>query len=302
MLPAGLARAQSSDNKAAAQALFDEGRHLMDQKNYADACKKFEGSQKLDPGAGTLLNLADCYERNGQIASAWVTYKDGAAASGDRHPDWVQRAEKKAAELQPHLSKLTIVVTAVANLEVKRDGQTVAPTALGSALPVDPGPHTIEARAPGYTAFTTTVTIGADNDAQTVTIPALVSDGSGGGVSTAPSSGGTQRIIGGVLIGTGVVGVAIGTVFGIIALGKKSDASDPALCSSDFTMCTQQGKNLVDDAKSAGLISTVGLIAGGIFVAGGLVVVLTAPKSQRPLQAAVGAPGAPLGLSLGGAF
>src|SRR5450432_3316906 len=93
--------AQSADNKVQAEALFEEGRQLMDQKKYEEACKKLEGSQKLDPGAGTLLNLAACYEQNGQTASAWVTYKDAAAASAGRHPDWMQQANAKAAELEP---------------------------------------------------------------------------------------------------------------------------------------------------------------------------------------------------------
>src|SRR3977135_4425171 len=80
-----IAHAQSAENKAAAEAMFTEGRRLMDQGKYAEACKKLEGSQRLDPGAGTLLNLSACYEANGQTASAWATYKEAAVAAQARH-------------------------------------------------------------------------------------------------------------------------------------------------------------------------------------------------------------------------
>ncbi len=59
----GLARAQSAgtNNRAAAEALFSEGRSLSAKGRYAEACPKFEASQQLDPGLGTMLNLAECY-------------------------------------------------------------------------------------------------------------------------------------------------------------------------------------------------------------------------------------------------
>lgn len=291
------AAAQSADPKVvAAQTLFDEGRALMTEKRFAEACKKLEASQKLDPGAGTLLNLASCYDLNGQTASAWITYKDAAVASGTRHPDWVAEANEQAAVLEPKLSRLTITVVAPSpGLEVRRDGLVVDPSTFGVPLPVDPGAHTIEASAPGHASFTTKIDIGASKDAQSVTVPALAT----------ASNLSAQTVVGGVIAGVGGVGVIVGVVFGVIALGKKSDASDPATCNADFTTCTPAGKALVDEAKSAGLVSTVSLVAGGVLAVGGVVFMLTAPhgKEKGPsVQASFGAPGAPWGLSLGGAF
>jgi hypothetical protein len=51
-----LAQADAGSS-AAAEALFSEGKALANAKNFVAACPKFEASQKLDPGAGTLLHL-----------------------------------------------------------------------------------------------------------------------------------------------------------------------------------------------------------------------------------------------------
>jgi hypothetical protein len=54
----------------AAQALFERGKTLLDQRRVDDACRAFEESQRLDPGIGTLFHLADCEERRGRTATA----------------------------------------------------------------------------------------------------------------------------------------------------------------------------------------------------------------------------------------
>ena len=97
-----VAHAQNASSQAAAQALFDEARSLMNAGKFAEACPKFAESERLDPGAGTLLNLANCYEKGGQTASAWVTFKDAAAAADVKHrTDWSQRARERATALEP---------------------------------------------------------------------------------------------------------------------------------------------------------------------------------------------------------
>jgi hypothetical protein len=62
---ASAAHADVAERRAAAQALFDEGRRLMSDAAYEAACAKFQASYELDPGLGTLLHQADCYEKVG---------------------------------------------------------------------------------------------------------------------------------------------------------------------------------------------------------------------------------------------
>jgi hypothetical protein len=77
----------------------------------AQACPKFEESQRLDPGVGTQFNLADCYERTGRLASAYTTFIDVAAAT--RQLGQFEReavARERAKSIKPRLSRLVIVV------------------------------------------------------------------------------------------------------------------------------------------------------------------------------------------------
>jgi tetratricopeptide (TPR) repeat protein len=151
------AAAQTASQRSAAEQLFARGRQLMNEKNYVEACPKLEESQRLDPAPGTLLNLATCYERNGQTASAWVTYKlasSSAELSGRKA--WAKQARNRALQLEPKLLRLTIVAPAPPRppgLVLLRDGAEVGQEEWGEAIPLDPGEHSVEARAPGYVTW-----------------------------------------------------------------------------------------------------------------------------------------------------
>ncbi|MEJ7735736.1 MAG: hypothetical protein WKG00_41925, partial [Polyangiaceae bacterium] len=64
-----LSSAARADDRASAQALFDAGKLLVADGKYAEACPKFEASFTLDRTLGTLLNLADCHEKVGKVAT-----------------------------------------------------------------------------------------------------------------------------------------------------------------------------------------------------------------------------------------
>src|SRR5882672_1040058 len=107
---AGQAGAQG-ETRTAAESLFVEAKKLMDAGRFAEACPKFADSQRIDPGVGTLLNLALCYERQGKVASAWSTYR--AAAAGARTAGQAEResmARQRASALEPRLSRLTVAI------------------------------------------------------------------------------------------------------------------------------------------------------------------------------------------------
>lgn len=268
--------------QATAQALFEKGRELMAAGKFKEACAKLAESQELDPGAGTLLNLGDCYEKDGRLASAWATYNEATSAADVSGRDkWSQKARERAAALKPRLAHLTIVLTPPAAtdapVEITRDGTKVGASELGVAVPVDPGKHVIEARqenhAPWRKEYDVPATPGADVK---VTVPALTK-----AAATTPQPApiadeqhgwSTQRTLGVVGIGAGIVGLGAGTLFGILARGKRDDAL--ASCNPDGTLCSGAGVDTMQSAHTDAAISTVGFIAGGVLLAGGLALFL----------------------------
>ena len=127
LLLGGNAHAQpTAADRAAAEALFQQAQSLMEQGKAAEACPKYEESQRLDPGVGTLLYLADCYETVGRTASSWGTFLEASYAAKDAgQSDRQQIAEENAARLQPTLSTLMLVVDGkeTPGLSISSDGQ-----------------------------------------------------------------------------------------------------------------------------------------------------------------------------------
>src|SRR5215510_1345498 len=133
LCPALAVAQNTSDTKAAANALFEEGKRLITAGDIDHACPKFEASLQLLDQLGVRLNLADCHERQGRTASAWAEFRE-AASQADRRGD----ARKRVDALTPRLTKLQISVPSgsqLPGLTVRRDGETVPSEALGSPLP-----------------------------------------------------------------------------------------------------------------------------------------------------------------------
>jgi hypothetical protein len=77
----------------------------------------------------------------------------------------------------------------------------------------------------------------------------------------------------------GGVGVVIGSIFGINAMSKASDAKNEGCAGK--TCPTSQGVSDTKSAINAGNASTIALVAGGVVAAAGVVVVLTAPSGPH---------------------
>jgi hypothetical protein len=293
-----VARAQSpaGSEKVAAEALFEDGRRLVAEGKFAEACPKFRASQKLDPSAATLLNLASCLEKEGRIATAWAAYREAAsAADAAGRRDYVATAQRHADALAPRLARLTLTVDQpLDGLEIKRDGAVVDRAEWGVAIPVDTGSHTIEVSAPGHKGWSTTVTVDQEGAQAMVPVPALealppeapVTAASAPAapppvVASAPpqsdrGSGGAARPVGVIAAGVGVLGLGIATVLALEAKSKYDDSLKNCE-SANPNLCNPVGLSQRDSARSAGTGATVALGLGAAAFAGGLVLWLTAP-------------------------
>ena len=287
--------AAHAGDPATATMLFNDARQLVAAGDYNQACPKFEESQRLDPGMGTLFNLADCYEHVGRLASAWAMFQDVAAsAKAAGQPTRAQVATQRAVTLEPKLSKLTVVAPMNAlGLEVRRNGELLGSVLWGNAVPVDPASYTIEASAPGKKRWSTVAGVGPNAARVTVTIPPLESIDAPGTASSSPSpeaspaatpppsaeqghDGAPLRAAGAIVAGVGIVGLGVGAAFGLVSISKHSEYASH--CAG--TVCDAEGVSLHAEAVNAGNVSTVAFVAGGVLATTGAVLWLTAPKSR----------------------
>ena len=175
LLTPRLASAQAETKAAVADALYRQARDLMAAGKYDEACPKLAQSQQLDPATGTLLNLAACHEKQGKLATAWLEYSDAlVAARRDGREDRVQYARERAAELEPKLSRLTLLLAPNADapgLTIELDGTSVG-AVFGVPTPVDPGKHSVRASAPGKKPQIFSIEV-AVADQQSLSIPPL---------------------------------------------------------------------------------------------------------------------------------
>lgn len=282
----------SSEDKAAADSLFRDGRSLVQQGKYGEACPKLAASQRLDPAIGTLLNLGDCYVRTGQTASAWASFNHAeimARSANDKIR--AQEALQRAKALEPTLSRLVIEVPATSRadgIEVRRDRAALEPALWGSAIPVDPGAHAIQVTATGREPWSKTIEVEAKPGVTTVTVPELVPvpvtwSPAGGAQNEVDgkraSTWSGQRTAGLFVGGAGIVGIAIGAGFGGLAISKNSDST--AHCRPDEpNVCDADGVALRADAEVAANVSNVGFILGGAALVAGVILFVTAPSGD----------------------
>ena len=75
-----------ADDEAVATQLFNAGRDLMKQGDYASACPKLAESARLKPTVGALARLAACEEHEKRLVSAYTRWQQAlnVAALGGR--------------------------------------------------------------------------------------------------------------------------------------------------------------------------------------------------------------------------
>ena len=333
----------SAAQRAEAQALFDDARKLMADRRFGDACPKLEASQRIDPGLGTLLNLAECQAQTGKTASAWANFLEAAyeaKAAGQTNRENAARA--KASKLEARLSRVKILASDPATMELSRDGVVLPPSLLGTAVPVDPGEHVLRATAAGKKPWETTFTVKDDGQPITISVPRLEVEEPAAPPPLVPppvvappppvvapppapvvvlpppeplpppappeDGGRTGRRVGGIVLGVvGLGGVVVGSVFGLKAKQQYKDSLADCNKPPDQNTCVSAGVTLRNTARRSGDISTVGFIAGGAVLAGGIGLLVSSIPGKPAASAGVSVtvamdPGRSAALGLKGAF
>lgn len=281
-------------NAALAESLFREGKRLSTEKKFAEACPKFAESYRLDPGLGTLLNLATCHEAEGKPASAWAEFSDASSqARREGDSDRGQLAEEHMKALETKLAHISVGLApgaAVPGLVVKFDGHELSPAALGVQFPVDPGKHSLDASAPNKQSYSQTFEAPSTPTTLAVTIPVLQDSAATAAVpapapvpvapAPAPALGPTPApepgrsntglIVSGVATGLFAVGAGVTAV---LYSSKRGDFNK-ANAASDGT-----AKDKRDSAQTLGTANLV--LTGGALVSAGFLIYFVATSGSH---------------------
>jgi hypothetical protein len=275
-----------------AESLFREGRRLFEAGAYVEACAKLGESQRLDPGGGTLLNLARCHEAQGKLATAWAEFQEARTwARRDGRQDRQQTAEEHLTALEPRLSWLTLrapAATAVTGLEIRIDDTAFPAAALGVPWPIDPGTHRITIKASGKLPQEITLRVNAERERRNVTIAPLIDAPTAQGRAPRPAVPGRTAgenaagravetrfrtpVLSYVLGASGLVFIGVGSAFGLRAIDLMSQSDDE--CPNG--VCTRRGSDLSHQANTNANWANAGFGVGVASLAAAVIVYVVA--------------------------
>jgi hypothetical protein len=311
-----VARVRAEADPAA--QLFDDARALMEHGEYAPACPKLEESQRLDPQLGTQLHLGHCYEKLGKPMDAYRVFQAAAELAALRSEPREKLARERMMSLVPELALLEVRPTQAPELTVSLDGAPVARARWNRPFPVEPGDHVLAASAPGREPWEHKFSIAVParlginipalepraettviaDEAQPADVPAIQP----AAVSDKASSGPPLQLVAGyVAVGAGVVGLTLGAVFGVLRTAKLSELAGD--CDLDRGLCTIEPgdrvardriESLREQASTFATGANIAWVVGGLAAAGGITLILTAPRPESP------SPALTLGIAPGG--
>lgn len=309
-------QAPSASDIAMARSLGLEGAQLADGGNCAAAIDKLQRAETLYHAPTILVRLGECQVAVGKIVLGTETLqrvvREALPAKAPKaFADAQTRAKRALDAALPKIAKLKIHVEMPPGVRptLKLDGEALSLAVLDVDRPADPGPHVVEAMAPGFlpAKAETTLPEGGtgsaalklepDPAAQGQTPPGSYPPGSNPPAGSGPagpyampptqgqylppgptsgSEGKGSKTLGYVLLGVGGAGVIVGSVFGGLALGKRSTLD--STCPPDKSRCPAGSQGDIDSLKSLATGSTVGFAIGGAALVTG-VIVLVASKS-----------------------
>lgn len=229
--------------------------------------------------------------------------------------DWLDQVKSALPTVVPVANDAS--GNALVNVKVTMDGAPFVAKIDGRSVEVNPGPHTFIFESSDGTKQQKDVLVAEGEKEKRITVSfgggAAPSGGAAAPAGGAASAGGTAgataetppdtgphkssplKLVGLVTAGLGVVGLGVGTVFALSAMGDKNDSHCVNnVCSSDANA------QKLKDAGSAASMSTIFFIAGGVLAAGGITLFAVAPSSSVKVAPAVGLGSA--GLTVQGGF
>lgn len=300
----------SAEDKASARVLGTEGIRMADAHDCAGAIAKLAAAEKLYHAPTTLERLGECQLSLGKLVDGTETLNRVVREQlPPSPPPAFVAAKQKAQQL------LTTALPRIGRLRIHVEGAppeqavvTVDDVKVPSALfdndrPTDPGQHVLKASAPGFRETTATLTL-ADGQGQAVALKleadpnAVATTTTTSLPPTAPSAapppqsapatpapapapggeGGGSNVLAFGALGLGVAGVAVGTIFGVMALSTKSSLD--SACTNKT--CPSSSQSDIDALGMRATVSTVGFGVGIVGAGLGIVLLLTSHGKEAP--------------------
>jgi hypothetical protein len=243
-----------------AAAHYARGVKLYQEDDFRAALIEFNRAYELAPNWAVLYNLGQSYYQLRDYPSALNTMEKYVQVGGANIPaDRRSQVDREIGELRGRVAHVTLISN-VAGADLTLDDASIGRTPLGTPIVVGEGRHKLTATKLGYVTTNKVVDI-AGGDTLSIPIdlaqeptPVVVRERR----NYAPA------VVSGAF---GVAGIAVGTVFGVLALGNKSNLN--SACNSS-KICPSSSQNDIDGLSRNGAISTVGFAVGaaGLLVGG----------------------------------
>jgi hypothetical protein len=306
------ASAQDKKELSKARALFQRAIELEQAGNYTQALEQFRDVGQVRMTPQVRFHIASCEEKLGRLVTALGGYELALVDAETVGEDFKNEVDAAVTRLRASIPKLVIQRGAGAEAaEIQLDGVALGASSVGVPVPLDPGPHSINAKAPGSLPFAQTVTI-AENEQKSVdveltpepqpaTAGAMASSTQTVDLNPKPHPRLVPYVIGGVgvasLIGSGV----------LFALRQSALSDLENKCGPERKSCPSSARGEVDNLK---LYNTAAQVALGVGVVGvgTAVTLILLQKKQNAAPATAGfvltpnAANALLGASLTGRF
>lgn len=294
--------AQSDADRATARSLGIDGQQALENKDYKSAEDRFRRAESLVNAPTLMLGLARALAGLGRYVESQETYnriiREGVSSGA---PEAFKRAlsdaKREVDGAGAKIGRVTITVRAsggadVTNPKVLLDGSPVSTASLGVRRSIDPGSHVLQVSGDGFKpaeqhfdvpageTIDQPITLEVDRSAvpppgAQATLPVPTTTPAPEQASS--SGGGARGALPWVAFGIGAVGLGVGGVAGLLAMGQHSHIA--GICQTT-TSCPPTEENDIDSYHTMGAISTIGFIAGGVGVATGAILLLAQPRAE----------------------
>jgi hypothetical protein len=282
-----------------AREQFGQALALQTGGDWAGALALLKEVAAVKPTPQVRFNIALCEERLGRLVAALGDYELAATDAQAEKADQVrQEVDARLESLKARVPRVVVRRDQGADsATISLDGVSLGDSVLNAPLPVDPGPHVVEATSSGFLPFKQPFRV-AEQQSMTILVkldPAPVKqEPAAPPPRAAPQN---MRMAGYIVGGAGIASLlASGAMFYL----RHTSISDlDKQCGADRRSCPDSARNTVDRGKLYTTLGDVTLAVGAAGLGVGAVLVVVGSHSSE--QASLGiAPGA-VGANAGGA-